>query len=89
MQVGLGAAAVAVGWLGVPWWALVLVVLAPVVPALVLLAVRPALARRLATTLGWLLRLQLVPVLALRNGVRGRWQVWTPAPHRAPDEAAA
>lgn len=40
----------------------------------------PGLFRRLAGQLAWILRLQLVPGLAIFNGIRRRWTVWTPTP---------
>jgi cellulose synthase/poly-beta-1,6-N-acetylglucosamine synthase-like glycosyltransferase len=51
------------------------------VAALVLLglALFPARGARLWADLAWMLRLQLVPVLALRNGIQRRWEVWAPA----------
>jgi cellulose synthase/poly-beta-1,6-N-acetylglucosamine synthase-like glycosyltransferase len=38
----------------------------------------PARATALWRQLRWVVRLQAVPVLALLNGLRGRWSVWTP-----------
>ena len=38
--------------------------------------------RRVVDQLAWLIRLQLVPGLAIANGLRGRWTVWTPTPQK-------
>jgi cellulose synthase/poly-beta-1,6-N-acetylglucosamine synthase-like glycosyltransferase len=40
--------------------------------------VSPATFRRLRDQVVWAFRLMLVPVLAIANGLRGRWSVWTP-----------
>ncbi len=48
----------------------------------------PARFRRLQDNALWSLRLLLVPMVAISNGLRGRWSVWTPTsqvrtdPHR-------
>ncbi|MDX2192889.1 MAG: glycosyltransferase [Gemmatimonadales bacterium] len=45
--------------------------------ALALLALaRPAMAARLLDRAGWALRLATAPLVALGNGLRGRWDVW-------------
>jgi cellulose synthase/poly-beta-1,6-N-acetylglucosamine synthase-like glycosyltransferase len=38
------------------------------------------LSPRLRKEALWIARLQLVPVIAILNGLRGRWSVWTPTP---------
>ena len=38
----------------------------------------PATFRKLANEGRWALRLMFVPVVAIWNGLRGRWSVWTP-----------
>jgi cellulose synthase/poly-beta-1,6-N-acetylglucosamine synthase-like glycosyltransferase len=38
----------------------------------------PARFRRLLDNAFWSFRLMLVPVVAISNGLRGRWSVWTP-----------
>jgi cellulose synthase/poly-beta-1,6-N-acetylglucosamine synthase-like glycosyltransferase len=38
----------------------------------------PARFRRANEQIVWALRLMLVPVVAIANGLRGRWSVWTP-----------
>lgn len=40
--------------------------------------VAPAKFRRLREQVAWALRLMLVPVIAIANGLRGRWSVWAP-----------
>ena len=54
----------------------VLVVLLLVALALRLLS--PARFRRVQDQAIWSLRLMVVPVVAISNGLRGRWSVWTP-----------
>jgi cellulose synthase/poly-beta-1,6-N-acetylglucosamine synthase-like glycosyltransferase len=39
-------------------------------------AIRPAALRRVWTQLAWMAKLQLVPMVALANGLRGNWSVW-------------
>ncbi len=39
-------------------------------------AIRPATVRQLADRVRWLLRVQTVPLIAMSNAARGRWQVW-------------
>jgi cellulose synthase/poly-beta-1,6-N-acetylglucosamine synthase-like glycosyltransferase len=51
--------------------------------------VAPDVLRRLASQLGWVLRLQLVPGAAILNGVRRRWAVWTPTPQGNDHHAGA
>ncbi len=46
--------------------------------ALALRVAMPARAAALWRQLRWVARLQAVPALALLNGLRGRWGVWTP-----------
>ncbi len=59
------------------------------VAVLAALAVRLAMPARAAALWGqlrWAARLQAVPAMALLNGLRGRWGVWTPAePGAHPD----
>ena len=38
----------------------------------------PVRFRRVWDQLIWSLRLMTVPVVAISNGLRGRWSVWTP-----------
>lgn len=40
--------------------------------------VAPARFQRAQDQVAWALRLMLVPVVAISNGLRGRWSVWTP-----------
>jgi cellulose synthase/poly-beta-1,6-N-acetylglucosamine synthase-like glycosyltransferase len=40
--------------------------------------VAPARFRQAREQLVWMLRLMLIPAIAIANGVRGRWTVWTP-----------
>lgn len=74
---------IGVGSLGV-WVALrAPVVVLATLGVLALLAIElrvmsPARFRRLQDTALWSLRLMLVPVVAISNGLRGRWSVWTP-----------
>ncbi|HEX9565333.1 MAG TPA: glycosyltransferase [Gemmatimonadaceae bacterium] len=42
--------------------------------------IAPAAFRRIRNQALWMLRLQLVPVVAIANGLRGRWAVWNPTP---------
>jgi len=51
---------------------------AGIVAALLVLA--GAISRRLRDEVLWIARLQLVPIIAILNGLRGRWSVWTPTP---------
>lgn len=44
----------------------------------------PVWFRRRRDDLLWVLRLQLVPLVAIGNGLRGRWTVWTPTPQGNP-----
>lgn len=46
----------------------------------VLAIITGAASRRLRDQVLWVARLQLVPVVAILNGLRGRWSVWTPTP---------
>ena len=55
---------------------MVAVALAVVVSSIRLVA--PARFRRAQDQVLWALRLMLVPVVAISNGLRGRWAVWTP-----------
>ena len=48
------------------------------VAATVVWLVAPARFRRARDQVLWALRLMLVPVMAISNGLRGRWTVWTP-----------
>jgi cellulose synthase/poly-beta-1,6-N-acetylglucosamine synthase-like glycosyltransferase len=66
---------------------IVVAVKAPVlllaIPAAALLAgalriVGPQRWARVRDLTGWVMRLQLIPVVALRNGLRHQWSVWTP-----------
>jgi hypothetical protein len=51
--------------------------------------VAPATFARLREQAIWALRLQLVPAVAIANGLRGRWAVWTPTPQgRGPSGGA-
>ena len=75
----------AVGVLAVGTWltlrAPIVVLAAIVVILLVALALRllsPARFRLLQDQAIWSLRLMAVPVVAISNGLRGRWSVWTP-----------
>lgn len=43
-------------------------------------ALAAAASRRFRDQVLWIARLQLVPVIAILNGLRGRWAVWTPTP---------
>ena len=54
------------------------VVLGAVVAALVVRIVAPSAFRRARDQFTWALRLLLVPVIAIGNGIRGQWTVWTP-----------
>lgn len=40
--------------------------------------VAPVRFRRLRDQVAWAFRLMFVPILAIANGIRGRWSVWTP-----------
>jgi cellulose synthase/poly-beta-1,6-N-acetylglucosamine synthase-like glycosyltransferase len=85
----------AIGGLSLFLWA---TLRAPVVVAAVLafalvalIAARflaPASIRRFAGDLAWLLRLQMIPAIAIANGLRRRWTVWTPTPQRSHDHRA-
>jgi cellulose synthase/poly-beta-1,6-N-acetylglucosamine synthase-like glycosyltransferase len=44
----------------------------------VVFLVSPAKFHKLLAQLTWAFRLMLVPLLAIANGIRGRWSVWTP-----------
>jgi biofilm PGA synthesis N-glycosyltransferase PgaC len=56
-----------------------LVILAVLAAAsLALRLAAPAWFERAQAQVTWALRLALVPVLAISNGLRGRWTVWTP-----------
>lgn len=46
--------------------------------AIALRVLSPALFRRMQDQAIWSLRLMVVPVVAISNGLRGRWSVWTP-----------
>jgi cellulose synthase/poly-beta-1,6-N-acetylglucosamine synthase-like glycosyltransferase len=46
------------------------------VAVLALGAVKPAALRRAWTQLAWMAQLQLVPMVAIANGLRGNWSVW-------------
>ncbi|HEX6316090.1 MAG TPA: glycosyltransferase [Gemmatimonadaceae bacterium] len=48
--------------------------------AITLALLAPRLLRRAVDQLAWVLRLQLVPGLAIMNGLKRRWTVWTPTP---------
>jgi hypothetical protein len=76
--VGIGSAAL-VAWLAlrVPR---AMIGAAGVIAIAALLAwiVAPAAFRRIRDQVLWALRLMLVPVMAISNGIRGRWSVWTP-----------
>ena len=40
----------------------------------------PEKFRKLRDHVIWAFRLMLVPILAIANGIRGRWSVWGPTP---------
>jgi cellulose synthase/poly-beta-1,6-N-acetylglucosamine synthase-like glycosyltransferase len=46
--------------------------------AVLSLLVQLALPARVRSQLGWVISLQLVPVVAIANGLRRRWEVWGP-----------
>jgi cellulose synthase/poly-beta-1,6-N-acetylglucosamine synthase-like glycosyltransferase len=49
----------------------------------------PEAFRKHVDQLSWILRLQLVPGLAIANGLRRRWTVWTPTPQGNESRAGA
>lgn len=74
-----------------PGLLLTVIVVGAGVAAVIALAVRllmPARFARLAGQVRWIVRLQLIPALALSNGLRRRWAVWTPADTASSDAAA-
>jgi cellulose synthase/poly-beta-1,6-N-acetylglucosamine synthase-like glycosyltransferase len=75
---GIGSAAL-IAWLALRA-PLATIGAAGVIAVVALLAwiVAPAAFRRVRDQVMWALRLMLVPVMAISNGVRGRWSVWTP-----------
>lgn len=46
--------------------------------AAVILLVSPAKFRKLWDQAAWASRLMIIPLIAIANGIRGRWSVWTP-----------
>ncbi len=60
----------------------VLVMMAGVAALLIATAIlaAPAMTERLGRQLSWTLRLVFVPLVAIVNGLRGHWSVWTPTP---------
>ena len=75
---GIGFASV-VAWLA--WQApheTAAVTLGGVLAGLLVRGLAPVAFRRARDQFAWALRLMLVPVLAMGNGSRGQWTVWTP-----------
>lgn len=54
------------------------IVLGAVLAALLVRMIAPTAFRRARDQFMWALRLLLVPVMAIGNGMRGQWAVWTP-----------
>ena len=54
------------------------VTLGGVLAGLLVRGLAPVAFRRARDQFAWALRLMLVPVLAMGNGIRGQWTVWTP-----------
>lgn len=75
---GIGMAALAAALLLRAPLATVSIAAALMVLALIARLALPAWFRRAQDQAVWALRLMLVPVMAISNGVRGRWTVWTP-----------
>lgn len=89
IPLAIGAASV-VAWLAIT----APVVLLAVAAATVLLAIlgRLVVPRAFSSAIrqvSWLLRLQLIPGLAIANGLRRRWSVWTPTPQGNGNHAGA
>jgi cellulose synthase/poly-beta-1,6-N-acetylglucosamine synthase-like glycosyltransferase len=81
IPLAIGAVSLA-AWVLLQWPTATLVGLAAV--TIVVVAgglVAPRAFARLREQLRWVLQLQLVPAVAIANGLRGRWAVWTPTPH--------
>jgi cellulose synthase/poly-beta-1,6-N-acetylglucosamine synthase-like glycosyltransferase len=60
-----------------PLFVLGAIVVAAAVAAVIHL-VSPAKFRKLWDQAAWAFRLMIIPLIAIANGIRGRWSVWTP-----------
>jgi hypothetical protein len=83
LAVGAAAGLAALVGLAGPWAVLAAGGAALVVAGLAY-AVRPAAVRGVAARVGWLVRLQMAPLLAVARAARGDWDVWRPARRPAP-----
>ena len=59
---------------------LMTVLLVALATGLAIRLVAPRAFGTMASRVAWLLRLQMVPSLAIANGLRRRWTIWTPTP---------
>lgn len=75
---GIGMATLAAGLILRAPRATLWIVAALAVIVLIVRLAAPARFRRARDQLVWALRLMLVPVIAISNGLRGKWAVWTP-----------